>query len=268
MKQKKLFLSVAAVLGGMLAGGMLEHVRVTSKASVKAAQDVEKAKAEVSVSAETRDLMSLQSANDALRSANEQLRRRLAEAEQTFVLNGEEAVVQDAVSDVEPAREEKRSRRESFSERMARIRQENPDAYAEMQQRRDEFRQQMAQRTYDRDEFLAAIDVKNMNEAQRENHEKLLETSARLTSLMEQMESVEGERRRELWREMAESGMVLDELYREERRYLFDETARSVGYQGNDAEAFTDHMQTIIDNTSIIPSFGRGRGGRGGLTSE
>lgn len=265
MKNKKLVLTMAAVLSGMVAGGVLEHVRVAARASDHPERGAVDVKVAEPATVEKRDLMSLQSANDALRAANEQLRRRLAEAQQAVADNLAESTLAGAVSDNEPAPEERRAGRESFAERMERMRQENPEEYAEMQRRREEFRQQMEQRALDRNEFLAAVDVKNMSAGQRENHEKLLETLAHANSLMEKMGSGEGGR--ELWREMAETGALLNELYREERRYLFEETARSMGYQGNDSEAFADHLQAIIENTSIMPDFGRGRGGRGGMAA-
>ncbi|MDD4101999.1 MAG: hypothetical protein PHU80_05135 [Kiritimatiellae bacterium] len=262
MKQKKLVLTMAAVLSGMVAGGVLEHVRVAAKVSAQPEPVAGEAKVAAPAPVEKRDLMSLQSANDALRAANEELRRRLAEAERALADDG--VGISEAAATNSPGEavdEERRPRREGFAERMERMRQENPEAYAEMQRRRDEFRQQMEQFARDRNDFLTAVDVKNMNEAQRENHEKLMETVAHVNSLMGEMETAEGERRRELWREMSEAGMALDTLYAEERRYLLEETARSIGYQGNDASAFADHMQTIIENTSLMPNFGRGRGG-------
>ena len=42
-------------------------------------------------------------------------------------------------------------------------------------------------------------------------------------------------------------------------------TARAVGYEGAQVSEFSEHLQTVIDNTSMMPppGFGRG-GGRGG----
>jgi len=264
MSANKLVVEMAAVLLGMAAGGMLEHVRVSSKRPDKAASAARERPVAPAVS-DKRDLMSLRSANDALREANERLRRRLAEADLALADNGAERSETAAATNApnEASAEERRPRREGFAERMERMRTENPEAYAEMRRRRDEFKQRMEQFALDRNDFLAAVDVKNMNEAQRGNHEKLLETVAYVNALFAEMESAEGERRRELWREMSEAGMALDTLYAEERRYLFEETARSMGYLGEDAGVFAEHMQAIIDNTSMMPNLRRGGRGLG-----
>jgi hypothetical protein len=266
MKTNKTVVVLVAVLFGMVAGGMLEHVRrAPPKKPGKTASGAQAERPAAQEVADKRDLMSLRSANDALREANERLRRRLAETEITLAENDGErngtAAVTNAPSET-PA-EERRPQREGFAERMERMRRENPEEYAEMQRRRAEFRQQMEQLARDRDDFLAAVDVKNMNQTQRANHDKLLETVAYVNALFKEMESAQGERRRELWREMAEAGAALETLYAEERRYLFEETARSMGYQGEDAGAFAEHMQSIIDNTSAMPSFRRGGRGTG-----
>lgn len=156
-----------------------------------------------------------------------------------------------------------RPRGQSFTERMEQLRQENPDQYAEMQKRREEFRQRMEQREQDRANFLTAVDVQNMGDQQRENHEKLLATVARVNELMAQMGQPGAERNSEARRELGETYGLLNELYGEERRYLLEETARSVGYEGAQASEFAEHMQEIIDNTTMMPSgFGR-RGGNG-----
>lgn len=264
MNRKTWFLTAAAVLTGLVAGGMLERARAAAEAADKPAQDAA-VKAAAPALVAKRDLMALQSANDALREANERLRQRLAEAARP---PAEDFADYDDVpaatnSNEGAAVDERRPRRESFAQRMERMRQENPEEYAEMQRRRDEFRQRITQLAYDRNDFLTAINVKNMNAAQRENHEKLLETVDHVNGLIAEMETADGERRREIGRAMAEAGMALDALYAEERRYLFEEAARSMGYRGNDAAAFADHAQSIIENTSLMPNLGRGRGGMG-----
>ena len=138
---------------------------------------------------------------------------------------------------------------------------ETPEQLAERQQRRDEFRQRIEQRARDRAEFLAAVDVKGMTEEQRTNHEQLLATIERVNALMEQMRDPEAARTQEMRREMGEAMAALGELYSAERTYLFEQTAKAVGYSGSDAAAFVEHIQSVIDNTSMMPG---GMGGPGG----
>ena len=84
-------------------------------------------------------------------------------------------------------RGEDRGRRRSWEERMEEMRRENPEQYAEMQQRREEFRQSMERRARDREDFLDAVDVAGMTPEQRQNHEQLLATVARVNTLMADM---------------------------------------------------------------------------------
>ena len=191
--------------------------------------------------------------------AAQALRKRVAELEKALAERVSERAQKPETPVVEQVREE-RPRRQSWEDRMAQMKKDDPEQYAEMQKRREEFRQNMEQRARDRADFLDAVDVKSMTDPQRENHEKLLSTVARVNELMAQM-GTPGVDTHELRQEMGETVATLGELYSEERRYLFEETAKAVGYQGNEASAFADQMQTIIDNTTM-PGFGMHGGGR------
>jgi len=150
---------------------------------------------------------------------------------------------------------------------MEQMRRDKPEQYAEMQRRREEFRQSMEQRVRDREDFLAAIDVEGMTPEQRQNHEQLLATVARMNALMASMMGngrPRGEEGDALRQEMREAMSTLEDLYASERRYLLEATAKAAGYSGNDVQAFSEHIQTILEHTSMMPGgFGprRGRGG-------
>ena len=140
----------------------------------------------------------------------------------------------------------------------------NPERYAEMQKRREEFRQRMEQRAASCG-LLDAIDVAGMNDAQQENHEKLLALVARANELGMQLMQGGGGRGEEgeaLRREMGETMATLSTLYETERDYLLEATAKAAGYDGEDVKAFTEHIRHIMENTSLMPGFGRRHGGR------
>jgi len=59
--------------------------------------------------------------------------------------------------------------------------------------------------------------------------------------------------------QMFETLRTLGDLYQQERRYLLEQTARAMGYQGNESGQFADYIQQIYDQTSM-----RGPGMRGG----
>ena len=183
------------------------------------------------------------------------LRKRVAELEQALAERGA-AQAQEG----EPERP-RRGEGEERQRRMFERGDETPEQLAERQQRRDEFRQRIEQRARDRAEFLAAVDVKGMTEEQRTNHEQLLATIERVNALMEQMRDPEAARTQEMRQAMGEAMATLGELYSAERTYLFEQTAKAVGYSGSDAAAFVEHIQSVIDNTSMMPG---GMGGPGG----
>jgi len=64
--------------------------------------------------------------------------------------------------------------------------------------------------------------------------------------------------------EMREAMMSLGQLYESERRYLLEATAKAAGYSGDDVQAFTEHIQTIFEQTSMMPGGFGFRGGRVG----
>lgn len=158
----------------------------------------------------------------------------------------------------EPPREPRR--RESYAERMERMRTEDPERYETLVKRREDFRQRMEERAQARNEFLAAIDTRGMNEDQYARHQQLLNTIEEVNAIMGpanpgQWRDMTGEQREE----MGEKIRTLAELYRQEQRYLLEETGRALGEDGT---AFADYIEYIQENTSMFP--GMGRGGRGG----
>ena len=203
---------------------------------------------------------------DALRRRVSELEKALSERDTARAQQPEQPQKVEAEANRE--RGEDRGRRRSWEERMEEMRRDNPEQYAEMQQRREEFRRGMERRARDREDFLDAVDVAGMTPEQRQNHEQLLATVARVNTLMaDMMENgrPRGEAGEAMRHEMREAMMALGPLYDSERRYLLEATAKSVGYSGSEVQAFTEHIQMIFEHTSMMPPGGFGsRGGRGG----
>jgi hypothetical protein len=245
-----------------LAGAGIEHLRLSWTGLGKSEPEI---KETVRVAETPARIVTVR--DEAAERAAEALRKRVAELEKALAERSAGRVRQSEQPQTEEAREEQRDERggrQSWEERMERMRTEDPERYAEMQRRREEFRQSMEQRARDRADFLDAIDVAGMAPEQRANHEKLLETVARVNELTAQMMQ-SGRRRGEegdtLRQEMGETMATLGQLYDAERQYLFEATAKAAGYTGSDVQAFTEHIQTIIENTSMMPGFGRRGGG-------
>ena len=247
MGQRRMGGLVAVALVALVSGAGLERVRQALFAP-QTAQEAERVGA-TNFAPTVRTVVVTNSAEERL--ANEALRRRVAELEKQLAASA--AAKAPAAEPPKPEETpQDRSRRGSFNERMEQLKKENPEQYAEMQKRREEFRQSMEQRAQDRANFLSSVDTQKMNDEQRENHEKLLATTARIDELRAQMDQAEnGEARDKLRQEMGETMASLGDLYGAERRYLLEEAGRAVGYQGSQASDFADQMQGIIDNTTM-----------------
>jgi len=253
---KKIYMVAALILGGLVVGASVEHLRMAARVSeVKAVEPevihhVQKVAAAGADKAQEALITALKAKVEALNSELAALRKKPA------------ALAEAAVTGEERPAEERR--RESWTERNERMKSEEPEKYAEMQQRREEFKTKMEQRSHDRRSFLAEIDVANMSPEQQANHTRLIELTDKIDAAMKQMMSGEAENSHEVRREMFESFGELGELYTSERQYLLEETAAAVGYKGDAAALFTAHIQDIIENTTMQPPMMGGRGARGG----
>ena len=129
----------------------------------------------------------------------------------------------------------------------------------EMQARRDEFNQRREQVALDRMDFLASLNTKAMTPAQRETHEKLVASVARMNELTASLTADFGaEGSAELRDELRTLGQDLAVLYEEERNFLLQSALGT---------AKAEEAQRIYENTSMIPRgmFGGGGPGGGGM---
>ena len=202
----------------------------------------------------------------ALKSSAEALRLRVRDLE---------AALAERDAELAKLRQEKeaggmspmRFSRDDFRKRMEQLKKENPEQFAEMEKRREEFRQRMEQQEQNRNNFLASINTQGMPDAQRENHEKLLATLARMDALRTQREQSHAEPGTEadgaFHQTMRESMRELGSLYEQERAYLLEQAANAAGYQGEDAANFVGYIQEAIQSTTMLGWPG-GPGGPGG----
>lgn len=198
------------------------------------------------------------------------LQKRVAELEKALAESSAKSApveVTEQPTDNPPV-QETRPKQQSMAQRMEQFKQEHPEQYAEMQKRREEFRQRREQQVNDRVDFLSAVDVKNMTNEQKENHAQLLATVDRINTLMAKREEPGVERTHEMMHEIGKEVGKLNELYRGERTYLLGEVAKSVGYSGADMAAFTEHIQMVIDNTTVMPIGGRHGGAHSGTPAQ
>jgi len=154
--------------------------------------------------------------------------------------------------------------RDEFRQRMEQLKKEKPEQYAEMEKRRQDFQRQMGQDLQHRSDFLASLDTRNMSEAQKLNHEKLLKTLAKLDDLRAQVEQARGAPGSETETSYRQTVMrteaELDALYEGERTCLLEQAALAVGCEGDGVSNFVNYIQAAIQSTTM-----ERRGGPGGF---
>ena len=157
-------------------------------------------------------------------------------------------------------------RRDDWRERIENFRRDNPEEFARVEKRRQEFRRHRADRARSKLEFLAAVDVSRMTDEQKDVHRRLQALVARREELESQispeamMNSTEVERR-EFFEEMHEISRDMRDLNGKERETLLQQAAQAIGYEGDDAAELVSAIKEIYENTGDEHGF-RMPGGR------
>jgi hypothetical protein len=150
----------------------------------------------------------------------------------------------------------------SFQERMAQLKEEDPERYEEMIQQRSERQEQMRYDQASRLAIFTELDTSGMSQEELANHNQLIE---RLTALWEVTEAYDPESPpdwqafREAVGDFRELGRIMDQ----ERTYIFKQLGTEVGLSGSDADDFAAYAQEIVEITSLRPPRGTRSGGRG-----
>ena len=201
----------------------------------------------------------------------ESLRARVRELER--LLNEREASIAKLSADAarpqevpppppsgeEPPREQRP--RESYRERMERMKTEEPERYAEMQKRQEEFRARIRAANEERDTYLSTVDTSRMTAEQKAGHERLLAALKMRDTLGERMRPdaenpLTDEERQEFFNATREIGPLMEQ----ERRYLLEETGRTLG---EDGATFAEYIQDLMDFTTPWRGPRQRGGGRG-----
>jgi hypothetical protein len=171
--------------------------------------------------------------------------------------------LKEASAEAAPEAEKERPQRqrESFEDRIAKMKEEDPEGYAEMVQKRQERQEEMRYNLAERTATFMDLDTSLMTEEERLNHEQLVEKMANVWALTEQFQDPEAAPDREAMRELFTAAREVRPLMEVERTIMFKQLGSELGYEGDESEAFATHVEDIINATSIqMP----GRGGRGG----
>ena len=200
------------------------------------------------------------------------LRRRVAELEGLLAAKAadSEVAISNAVAAARPAERPQ----QSWRERMEEMRKNAPERYTEMTNRFARWRRDQAERARNKIDFLSSIDTSRMSGEAKKTHVALQNLIARREELSArlQQEDLSDEERGQAMRELGESHREMMRLNAEERRNLFAETARNLGFEGDEASEFSATIQEVIEATDNGWGGGRrhgghhggGQGGRGG----
>ena len=154
--------------------------------------------------------------------------------------------------------------RQNWRERMEEMKKNDPERYTQMTNRFAQWRRSRAEQARNKIDFLSSIDVSHMNAGAKKTHAELQELVASREEIEAQLqdENLSDEDRGKLMRQLWESHRELQRLNGEERRNLIGETARSLGFEGEDAKEFSATIQDVIEATES--GWGSGRRHHGG----
>lgn len=191
------------------------------------------------------------------------LRRRVADLEKLLAeKDGQsEVAISNAVAVATAARPPEPPRG-NWRERLEEMKKNDPERYMQTTNRIAQWRRHQAERAQSTLGFLSSVDTSRMGNRAKRTHEALQELIARREEISEQLhqEDISDEDRGQLMEELHQTHRELMRLNGEERKNLFDETARNLGFEGQDVHDFTTAILEVIDATDG----GRGPGRRSG----
>lgn len=190
------------------------------------------------------------------------LRARVAELEKRLRASAAEtapARTAEVAAVAQPARPRPQ---ESWRDRIEQMKKNDPARYAQMTNRFAQFRRRRLEHAQSRIDFLSSVDTSRMSASARKTHEALqdmIEKREELEQRMHNMLDLSDEERRNLWDEVRRTDREMNELNRQARDNLLEQTAGDLGFEGDDAKTIRETINGIIEATE-----GMGWGNRGG----
>lgn len=147
-----------------------------------------------------------------------------------------------------------------FFERMRRLKEDDPERFAEISRRIKEGRTRMKLRSAAAREFLSSIDTDGMSEEQKRVHEEyqqlLVQEEKLRDQVWPQVQDIDNppklpseEKRNELMESFRELQHRKHELERAERETLLSQTAEAVGFSGDEARILIDTIRSVYEAT-------------------
>jgi len=204
------------------------------------------------------------------------LRRRIAELEKLLAekAGSSEVAISNAVAEAVKGVSQPGRPRGNPREWLENLKKTDPARYTQMTNSFAQWRRSRAEQARTKIDFLSSIDTSHMSAGARKTHDELQELIARREEIEEQLhqEDLSDAERDKLMKEMWSTHRELQRLNGEERKNLIEETARNMGFQGEDAQEISATIQDVIEATDTWgegrrhgpPPGGPGPGGPGG----
>ena len=193
------------------------------------------------------------------------LRRRIAELERMLAEKDDksEIAISNAVAEAVQSRPPEPPR-QNWRERMEEMKKSDPERYTQMTNRFAQWRRSRSEQARDKIDFLSSIDTSRMSAGAKKTHAALQDLVAKREEIEQQLQSpdLSDDERGRLMGELHSTHRELMRLNGEERKNLFEETARNLGFAGEDAKEFSATIQDVIEATDS--GFGFHHGGHRG----
>ena len=201
------------------------------------------------------------------------LRRRIAELERMLAEKDgkSEIAISNAVAEAVQSRPPEPPRQD-WRERMEEMKKSDPERYTQMTNRFAQWRRSRSEQARNKIDFLSSIDISRMSAGAKKTHNALQDLIAKREEIEQQLQApdLSDDERGRLMGELHSTHRELMRLNGEERKNLFEETARTLGFAGEDAKEFSATIQDVIEATDSGFGFHHGGhrgpppGGRGG----
>ena len=134
---------------------------------------------------------------------------------------------------------------------MENMKKNDPERYVQMTNRFEHMRRRRAERQRRNLDFLSSVDTSHMSAAAKKTHVALQEAIALREQIEAKMhqEDLSDAERRALFDQMRESEHELRNLRRAERDNLFEATANTLGFEGDDAKEIVDTLKEVVEST-------------------
>ena len=144
----------------------------------------------------------------------------------------------------------KETRNFSFKERMEEMKQKDPERYEKIQEHFRQAKDRMKKIFTNQREFVDSLDGIDMTESQLKNHEALKDKLTRIDELNALMDSDDEEVVSEARGEFFKTLHSVRELLSSERDVAMESLGKSLGYEGEEVQEFTDYIKNVNQMTS------------------